>query len=322
MLYTIGMTGIPILNVNNNCSTGSSAFVSAVQAVQSGQADCSLALGFERMAPGSLSSPWTDRPSPIQGTYMQVLQIEDEKSYPTPEKGPSAGRIFAAAGKEHGERYGSSQEHWAKISAKNHQHSVKNPYSQFRFAPTWQEVLKARPITRELTLPMCSPTSDGGAAAVVASEDFVKKHNLQDRAVEIVGQAVATDSKKLYEDHSRIELAGADMARQAVAKAYKQAGIGPNDVQVIELHDCFAPNELITYESLGLCKTGEAHKLVDNGDNTYGGKWVVNPSGGLESKGHVSVASARTRAGCRRTLPLPTPHPTNTPSPSAPQASA
>ncbi|KAL1406200.1 hypothetical protein Q8F55_007889 [Vanrija albida] len=286
VLYTIGMTGIPILNVNNNCSTGSSAFVNSVQAIQSGQADCALALGFERMAPGSLSSPWTDRPSPIAGTFTQVLEIEDEKAYPTPEKGPSAARIFGAAGKEYCERYGATNEHMAKISAKNHQHSAKNPYSQFRFAPSWQEVLNARPITRELTLPMCSPTSDGGAAAIVASEEFVRKHKLEDRAIEIVGQAVATDSARLYNDHSRIELAGSDMARRASEKAYKQAGIGPNDVQVIELHDCFAPNELITYDALGLCKPGEAHHIVDKGDNTYGGKWVVNPSGGLESKGH------------------------------------
>ena len=128
-----------------------------------------------------------------------------------------------------------------------------------------------------------------GAAAIVASEAFVKKHGLEDRAIELAGMGVATDSIRLYEDRSRIELAGADMSRRAAQIAYKQAGIGPKDVQVLELHDCFAPNELVTYPALGLCAEGEAHKLVEQKLNTYndaGKGWVVNPSGGLESKGH------------------------------------
>lgn len=288
-LYQLGMTGIPITNVNNNCSTGSSAFVAAVAAVQSGQAECSLALGFEKMAPGSLTSAWKDRVPPLEGTHRLLVQIEEEKNYPEKESGPGAGRIFGAAGLEHHEKYGSKPEHLYKISAKNHEHSSRNPYSQFRFTPSWQEVQNARKITRELTLPMCSPTSDGGAAAVIASEDFVRAHGLEDRAVEVAGFGVATDSAHLYDDKSRIQLAGADMAKRAADKAYDLAGIRPSDVQVIELHDCFAPNELITYEALGLAPEGKAHHIVDSGDNTYGGKWVINPSGGLESKGHVSL---------------------------------
>lgn len=286
MLYQLGMTGIPIINVNNNCSTGSSAFVTAVNSILAGQAECALALGFEKMNPGSLSSPWKDREGPINGTNKQMVEIEASKQYPTKEFGPGAGQIFAAAGLEYGEKYGAKPIHMAKISAKNHAHSAKNPYSQFTFVPTPEEVLNARKITRDLTLPMCSPTSDGGAAAVVASEAFVKKHNLQDRAIEVAGFGVATDSSQLYEAHSRIELAGADMTRRASKIAYKQAGVSPQDIQVVELHDCFAPNELITYDGLGLCPPGQAHLLVDAGDNTYGGKYVVNPSGGLESKGH------------------------------------
>jgi len=285
-LYQLGMTGIPIVNVNNNCSTGSSAFVHAVTAIMSGQADAALALGFEKMAPGSLGSAWDDRANPMEGTTAQLFEIEGEKEYKEEEFGPFSARIFAAAGLEYMEKYGAKQEHIAKISAKNHTHSVKNPYAQFRFPQTHEQVAKARKITRELTLPMCSPTSDGAAAAVVASEEFVQKHNLQDRAIELVGMGVSTDTPKLYEDRSRIELAGSDMTRRASSIAYKQAGITPKDIQVIELHDCFAPNELITYEALGLCGKGEAHKLVDAGDFTYGGKWVINPSGGLESKGH------------------------------------
>jgi sterol carrier protein 2 len=285
-LYQLGMTGIPIVNVNNNCSTGSSAFVHAANAIMAGQADCALALGFEKMAPGSLGSAWNDRANPMEGTTAQLFEIEGEKEYAEEEFGPFAARIFAAAGLEYMEKYGAKPEHIAKISSKNHQHSVKNPYAQFRTAQSPEQVLKSRKITRDITLPMCSPTSDGAAAAIVVSEDFVKQHNLQDRAIELAGLGVATDSVRLYEDRSRIELAGADMSRRAAAQAYKQAGVGPNDIKVIELHDCFAPNELVTYDALGLCKEGQAHKLVDAGDNTFGGKWVINPSGGLESKGH------------------------------------
>lgn len=291
VLYQVGMTGIPIVNVNNNCSTGSSAFVLAVNAVLAGQADCALALGFEKMAPGSLGSAWKDREPPTAGTHKQLVEIEAIKKYPEAETGPGAPRIFGAAGREYQERYGAKPIHSAKISAKNHAHSANNPYSQFQFVPTPEEVLGARKITRDITLPMCSPTSDGAAAAVVASEAFVRKHKLEDRAIEVAGVGVATDSTKLYDEHSRIELAGADMTRRASKMAYKQAGIGPDDVQVVELHDCFAPNELITYDGLGLSAPGKAHELVDRGDFTYGGKYVINPSGGLESKGHVSRTS-------------------------------
>ncbi|CAO1625821.1 unnamed protein product [Parajaminaea phylloscopi] len=285
-LYQLGMTGIPIVNVNNNCSTGSSAFAFAANAIQSGQAECALALGFEKMAPGSLGSAWDDRAAPMEGTMSQLFEIEGDKEYETEDFGPFAARIFGAAGQEYCEKYGANWDHIAAIASKNHKHSVNNPYAQFRVAPSPEQVAKSRKITREVTLPMCSPTSDGGAAAVVCSEEFIKAHNLQDRAIELAGLGIATDSPKLYEDKSRIELAGADMSRRAAAKAYKQAGITAKDVQVIELHDCFAPNELVTYPALGLCAENEAHKIVERGDNTYGGKWVVNPSGGLESKGH------------------------------------
>ncbi|PWN52504.1 thiolase [Violaceomyces palustris] len=288
-IYQLGMTGIPILNVNNNCSTGSSAFALAAQAVQAGQVDCALAVGFEKMAAGSLTSAFSDRAAPMEGTMAQLFEIEGEKEYEKEDFGPFAARIFGAAGLEYCEKYGATWDHIAEISAKNHLHSKNNPYAQFRNTPSAKEVLAARKITREVTLPMCSPTSDGGAAAVIASEAFVRKHKLEDRAIEIAGLGVATDSVKLYEDRSRIELAGADMSRRAAKKAYQQAGVGPKDVQVLELHDCFAPNELVTYPALGLCAEGEAHKLVEQKLNTYNKEnkgWVVNPSGGLESKGH------------------------------------
>lgn len=286
VLYHLGLTGIPIVNLNNACSAGSSAFVSAVNTVRAGQADCALAVGFEKMAPGSLSTPWTDRIFPMAGTLAQLWEIEEQNAYSEPEMGPFAAQIFGAAGREYCERFGARPEHVAAIAAKNHAHSARNPYAQFRVPLSATEVLKSRRVARDVTLPMCSPTSDGGAAAVVASEAFVRQHHLQDRAVEIAAVAVASDSSLLYNARSRIELAGADMTRRAARAAFAAAGMSAADIQVMELHDCFAANELITYDALGLCAPGTAHKIVEAGDNTYGGRWVINPSGGLESKGH------------------------------------
>lgn len=271
MLYQLGCTGIPIVNVNNNCSTGSSAFALAASSILTGQADCTLALGFEKMAPGSLGSAWPDRAAPLEGTLSQLMEIEGDKEYPSEDYGPFAARIFGAAGLEYCERYGANWEHIAQIAAKNHRHSTRNPYAQFQKDMSAQQILEARKITREVTLPMCSPTSDGGAAAILASGPFVRAHHLEDRAIELAGLGVATDSVRLYEDRSRIELAGADMTRRSAQIAFNQAAITPEQVQVIELHDCFAPNELIAYEHLGLCKPGEAHKLVERKDNTFGG---------------------------------------------------
>ncbi|KLT46138.1 putative sterol carrier protein [Cutaneotrichosporon oleaginosum] len=286
VLYHLGLTGIPIVNLNNACSAGSAAFVNAVNTVRGGQAECAIAVGFEKMAPGSLSTPWTDRIFPMAGTLAQLWEIEEQNGYAEPENGPYAAQIFGAAGREYCERYGARPEHLAAIAAKNHSHSARNPYAQFRVPLSTAEVLGSRRVARDVTLPMCSPTSDGGAAAVVASEAFVRKHCLQDRAVEIAAVAVASDSSLLYNARSRIELAGADMTRRAARAAFAAAGLTPADIQVMELHDCFAANELISYDALGLCPPGNAHKIVEAGDNTYGGKWVINPSGGLESKGH------------------------------------
>jgi len=184
--------------------------------------------------------------------------------------------------------YGSTPEHYAKIAEKNHRHSANNPYAQFQDVYTLDEIRSAKMVYEPLgmTRLMCSPTSDGSAAAVLAGERFVEEHGLGDRAVEIVGQAVVTDLPSTFEAKTARALVGVDMTAAAAEKVYAQAGIGAEDIDVIELHDCFAPNELLTYEALGLAPVGEGHKLVDNGDTTYGGRWVVNPSGGLISKGH------------------------------------
>ena len=191
---------------------------------------------------------------------------------------PPAAQMFGNAGLEHHEKYGSTAEHLIKIAFKNHAHSVNNPYSQFQNPETMESIAKDRKVFADLTRSMCCPTSDGAACAIVASEDFVKKHNLQGQAVEIAGQSMKTDLPSSFKD-SCIKMVGADMTRAAAEEAYAKAGIKPEQVQVCELHDCFAANELITYEGLKLCKDGEAHKWIDAGKNDYGGQCVVNPSG-------------------------------------------
>jgi acetyl-CoA acyltransferase len=278
-VYELGMTGIPVVNVNNNCSTGSTALYLAAQAVRGGLADCTLALGFEKMQPGSLGSTYDDREQPMMRHLLALAELQEFAMPPAP-------YMFGAAGKEHMERYGTTAEQFAKIGVKNHKHSVNNPYAQFQDVYSLDEVLGAKPIYGPLTKLQCSPTSDGSGAVILASEAFVEKHGLGDRAVEIVGQAMVTDLESTFSDKSAITLVGADMTRTAARKVYEQAGFGPEDVDVIELHDCFSTNELLTYEALGLCPEGDGGKLVDSDDTTYGGRWVVNPSGGLISKGH------------------------------------
>jgi acetyl-CoA acetyltransferase len=203
-----------------------------------------------------------------------------------PEPSPPAPQMFGNAGREHMERYGSTPDHYAWIGYKNHKHSVNNPYAQFQTEYSLQDVKDAKMIHEPLTKLQCSPTSDGSACAIVASERFVDEHDLWDRAVEIAGQAMVTDLRSTFDEGSCIKIVGADMSREAARRAYEEAGVGPDDVDVIELHDCFSANELITYEALGLAAEGEGHKLVEDEATTYGGRWVVNPSGGLISKGH------------------------------------
>jgi len=279
-VYGLGLTGIPVVNVNNNCSTGSSALYLARQAVKGGLADCVLALGFEKMEKGSLGVKYTDRTNPIDKIATAMFELR------SPEQSPPAPQMFGNAGREHMERFGSQPDHYAWIGWKNHKHSVNNPYAQFQTEYSLQDIKDAPVIHAPLTKLQCSPTSDGSAAAIVASERFVDEHGLGDRAVEIVGQAMATDVPGTFESRSCMSLVGYDMTREAARQAYEEAQVGASDVDVIELHDCFSANELITYEALGLCGEGEGHQLVADEATTYGGRWVVNPSGGLISKGH------------------------------------
>ncbi|WP_298445758.1 lipid-transfer protein [Gordonia sp. (in: high G+C Gram-positive bacteria)] len=277
-LYELGMTGIPVANVNNNCSTGSTALYLAARAIRGGLADCTMALGFEKMQPGSLGATYDDRAQPMEKHILALAEISEVLFPPAP-------WMFGAAGREHMRKYGSTPEHFAKIGEKNHRHSVNNPYAQFQDAYTLDEILDSRMIYDPLTKLQCSPTSDGSGAVILASERFVDEHDLADRAVEIVGQAMVTDFANTF-DETCAGIIGDHMNRAAARAVYEQAQLGPEDFQVIELHDCFSANELLLYEALGLAPEGEAHKLLDNGETTYGGRWVVNPSGGLISKGH------------------------------------
>jgi acetyl-CoA acyltransferase len=279
-LYGLGVTGIPMVNLNNNCSTGSSALFMARQAIRGGLADCTLALGFERMERGSLTMKFPDRVNPLD-RHLDVMG-----AVRPPEPSPMAPQMFGNAGREHIERYGSTPDHMAWIAWKNHKHSVNNPFAQFQDEYTIEQIKEAPMIHEPLTKPQCSPTSDGSACAIVASERFVDEHDLWGRAVEIAGQALVTDLPSSFDDGSCIKIVGSDMTATAARQAHEEAQTGPEDVDVIELHDCFSANELISYEALGLAAEGEGHRLVDERTTTYGGRWVVNPSGGLISKGH------------------------------------
>jgi sterol carrier protein 2 len=279
-LYGLGMTGIPIYNVNNNCSTGSTALFMAKQLVEGGIADCVMALGFEKMEKGSLGAKYTDRINPMDKHVGLMAELRGFAP------APPAAQMFGNAGREHMERYGTTALQFAKIGWKNHKHSVNNPYSQFQDEYSLESILGAPMVYEPLTKLQCCPTSDGSGAAILASADFVKKHGLENKAVEILGMAMATDFPSTLSERSCIKMVGADLSKAAARKVYEQSGMGPENVDVVELHDCFSCNELITYEALGLCAEGKGGEYVDSGANTYGGKVVVNPSGGLISKGH------------------------------------
>ncbi|MDQ3607417.1 MAG: lipid-transfer protein [Actinomycetota bacterium] len=280
-VYQLGLTGIPVVNVNNNCSTGSSALYMARQAVRGGLAQCALALGFEKMEKGSLGIKYTDRTNPMDKHAEAMFTTRE------PEASPPAPQMFGNAGREHMERYGSTPDHFAWIGWKNHKHSVNNPYAQFQTEYSLDEIKNAKMIHDPLTKLQCSPTSDGSGCAIVASERFVDEHGLWDQAVEIVGQSMVTDMRSTFEGGSSMRVVGYDMSKEAARRALEEAQVDVREVDVVELHDCFSANELITYEALGLCGEGEAHKLVESEATTYGGSGpVVNPSGGLISKGH------------------------------------
>ncbi|GBD25600.1 Beta-ketoadipyl-CoA thiolase [bacterium HR30] len=264
ILQQIGQTGIPVINVANACATGSTAFREAYLAVASGEYDIALAVGSEQMGKAGLLGAGERRES-VEGILGSGLM-------------PA---VFGQAGVEHMRKYGTKIEHFAKISVKNHKHSVKNPLSQYQVEVTLEDVLKARMVAYPNTLYMCCPTGDGAAAAVVVSEEVKKKSNR--KAVKVACSVLTSDP------WTERDLTLPDvntLTRNAAQKAYEKAGVGPKDLDLIELHDCFATAELLHYENLGLCPEGEAARAVDEGWFEWGGRQPVNVSGGLLSKGH------------------------------------
>jgi sterol carrier protein 2 len=279
-IYPLGLTGIPIVNVNNNCSTGSTALFLGRQAVESGAADCTLVLGFEQMRPGALGTIFQDRPSPFVDFDAVTDKLVDAKQIPL------ALRYFGGAGLSHMQKYGTKLETFAKVRAKASRHAKNNPLAIFRKEVSVEDVMNDQVVwPGVMTRLMACPPTCGAAAAVLTSDTFAKKHGLR-TDVRIAAQAMVTDFASTFDSNDMMRVVGFDMARTAATRVYEQASLGPDDVDVVELHDCFAQNELITYEALGLCEEGGAEAFVEDGDNTYGGKVVTNPSGGLLSKGH------------------------------------
>ena len=277
-VYELGLTGIPVFNVNNNCSTGSTALMLGKQAIEGGIAECVLVLGFEQMEKGALGSKFNDRTNPLDkhAGVMNDLQGFNQA--------PPAAQMFGGAGREYRWRYGTKRETFAKVSEKARKHASQNPLAIFAERLSVDEIMASQEVFDPLTRFQCCPPTCGAAAAILCSDEFAKRHGIE-RPVYIAGQTMTTDYASSFGD-SMIKMVGFDMAKRAAEKVYEQSGLGPNDVQVVELHDCFTTNEVLTYEALGLCKEGEAEKFIWEGQNTYGGKFVTNPSGGLLSKGH------------------------------------
>ena len=277
-VYELGLTGIPVFNVNNNCSTGSSALMLGRQAIEGGLCEVVLVVGFEKMEKGALGSKYNDRTNPL-GDHVGVMAEVAGVS-----AAPFAAQMFGGAGREYQWKYGTKRETFAKVAEKARRHAAKNPYALFRQQLSVEEILASPEVFDPLTRFQCCPPTCGAAAAVLCSDEAAAKLGKTD-LVYIAAQSMRTDFKTSFEQ-SMIKMCGFDMAVAAANDVYEKSGIGPADVDVVELHDCFTANEILTYEALGLVEEGGAEKLIWDGDNTYGGKWVTNPSGGLLSKGH------------------------------------
>ncbi len=277
--YEVGQTGIPIFNYNANCATGSSALFAAKQIIEAGVIDVALVVGFEKMEKGALGSYFNDRENPamLHGKAMAGIQGFNPKL-------PPVAQMFGGAGVEYQKKYGTKDEVFAQVQVKARQHARHNPKALFSDPLTVEEIMESPQLFGPLTRLQCCPPTCGAAAAVVCSEDYAKKQGLSD-PVKILAQHLETDREDSFAN-SMLNVIGYGMSQRAASNVYEVSGFGPEDMDVIELHDCFTVNELISYEALGLTAEGTAEQFITDGDNTYGGKFVVNPSGGLLSKGH------------------------------------
>lgn len=278
-VYELGLTGIPVVNVNNNCSTGSSALFLARQAIEGGLAECVLAIGFEKMEKGALGSKFNDRENPMGQHAQLMVNVQGFN------QAPPAAQMFGGAGREYRWQHGTKKETFAQIAVKARDHASRNPFALFNQKLSLEEIMASDEVFDPLTRFQCCPPTCGAGAAILCSDEFAKKHGIKN-PVYIAAQSMTTDYASSFDEQSMIKMIGYDMTKKGAQQVYEAAGIGPEDIQVVELHDCFTANELLTYEGLGLCPEGGAEKFIWDGDNTYGGKFVTNPSGGLLSKGH------------------------------------
>jgi acetyl-CoA acetyltransferase len=267
ILQEIGQTGIPVVNVANACATGATAFRDAWLSVKAGVYDLVMAVGVEQMGKGLLGGGGGGSGIPKEGLLGSGLM-------------PA---VFAEAGQEHARKYGTTFEQFAKVSVKNHHHSTMNPKAMYQKETPLEMVMGAEMIAYPNTKLMCSVNVDGSAAAILASEKKVKELGLMGRAVRVKASALASDP---WQERDLVMPDVNTCTRMAAQTAYEMAGCGPEDISLVELHDCFATAEILHYENLGLCGDGEAGKMIDEGATALGGKVPVNVSGGLLSKGH------------------------------------
>ena len=267
ILQEIGQTGIPVVNVANACATGATAFREAWASVKADLYDVVLAVGVEQMGRGLLGGGGGSRGISKEGLLGSGTM-------------PS---VFAEAGMEHTRQYGTTFEQFAKVSVKNHHHSTMNPKAMYQIETPLDTVMNAEMISYPNTKLMCSVNVDGSAAAVICSERKTRELGLMDRAVKVRASVLTSDP---WQERDLVMPDVNSCTRKAAAAAYEMAGVGPDDVDLIELHDCFATAEILHYENLGLCGDGEAGRLIDDGDVALGGRVPVNVSGGLLSKGH------------------------------------
>src|SRR5450759_2197240 len=314
-LRSMGIGQIPVINVENACASGSSALNLAVNFLKAGDGDIALAVGAEKMFSkdrelmfGAFNGAWdVSRKDEIGERLMKLGEGVDAPPGTTSDKPYSVFMdVYAAFSRYHMARFGTTQRQIAAVAAKNHRHSVQNPLSQFRTPYSIDEVLSAPPITYPLTLPMCSPVSDGAAAVVVATANGLKRYGIdRSRAIRVLASVVQTGSDR---DPSDVEN---HCTARAARRAYENAGVRPGDLSVAEVHDATAMGEIIQIENLGLCAFGDGGAISERGETTIGGRVPVNPSGGLESKGHPVgatglaqihelVAQLRHEAGARQ----------------------
>jgi len=302
-VYELGLTGVPVFNVNNNCSSGSTGLMMARRLVMSGVEDCVMAIGFEKME-GGLSEKYHDRESPVKRHMDHMETLGATPGLISPKMNAMTSdviKLFAMAAREYMAKHPQgAQDAMVKIAYKNRKQGVNNPRACFQKEMDMATIATKAMLCPPITFGMTAATADGSAAVIVCSEAFVKKHKLQDKAVEILAQSMVTDLPNSF-SKSYMDLSGYSMAKEAADKCFDQTKMSAKDVDVFEVHDCFSCNELFMYEALGLCAEGKGSSLVENSKwrtNKQGGeqlcldgKWVVNPSGGLESKGHPIGAS-------------------------------